>query len=576
MKYLLYFNAFLFPFDGKILLVGGKYNKRIVATQLIQEIVRICSVASDECEIISYLSSQFDVSKSSLKELLDKLSNRGFLVKDTVRIPNFACVDDDSHSHEISHLAIVTCDRPRALKASTLGYIKNAQAHSYDLHYLVSDDSFSSRQQNIDVLSEISKELKCNILFFGSSERESLVRKLAKMCDMPQYVLAFGLYPKALNLFDGNIFSAGASRNCAIAVSQCRNLLVIDDDSLPIGNYSSMDRQLSFSQGAPNYQHEDYVSQPLEYDNREIDIVGLNNIYLGKTLGSILSSSSSICVEKFFNNTPLILSEGSHWLKTRIAFTTNSIQGVEDVSVDTLLNQKSLNRGWYVEKGDSDCVCTNPFLLTTTATGIANDVFRIPFVPVFRNEDVMTGYFFNSLFPNSLGVRLNTNLYHNKVGGYTSILQSTSDFYQEVLYPYLLQRIIRITNSSSNLVIDFRRRLQLLVSSIKTVCGDNAKQMIYNISDVDPHFSYDISTLLELSKVQKSNYTESNQYPYMKTIPNSYLELVSNSRIALFREVLLQYCNLLSNWHIILDACLSIDSLPASHFEKGRFYCYKG
>src|SRR5699024_2876012 len=103
----------------------------------------------------------------------------------------------------------------------------------------------------------------------------------------------------------------------------------------------------------------------------------------------------------------------------------------------------------------------------------------------------MTGYFFNSLFPNSLGVRLNTNLYHNKVGGYTSILQSTSDFYQEVLYPYLLQRIIRITNSSSNLVIDFRRRLQLLVSSIKTVCGDNAKQMIYNISDVDPHFSYD-------------------------------------------------------------------------------------
>ena len=82
MKYLLYFNAFLFPFDGKILLVGGKYNKRIVATQLIQEIVRICSVASDECEIISYLSSQFDVSKSSLKELLDKLSNRGFLASD--------------------------------------------------------------------------------------------------------------------------------------------------------------------------------------------------------------------------------------------------------------------------------------------------------------------------------------------------------------------------------------------------------------------------------------------------------------------------------------------------------------
>lgn len=568
IKYLQY-NASLVPLDGKIVLCGGRFGKKILANDIIVEIMRLTSIAICERDLIDYICTKFSISKKIAKEILILLQQKGFLAKDYIVISHRTA--HSFRTSSISSFGLITCDRPDALKSAISSYIANAHNYNHEVDFFVVDDSNYSHRKNLNILQELSGKYECCIHYMGTRERKKLVDLLEHQLNTLGELLLFGLFPKSHLKESATVFSAGAARNCAMAFSPERKLLVADDDSLPIGNYSSKLRTLSFSRGTASKRNLYFNKQPSTYMNHDIDVITLNNAYLGKSLQEILADQKTIELTTFFNKCPIFLGNQNKYFDSVVGFTVNSIQGVEDISVGTFLLGDNYKEKWFVEETNSDCICAQPLLLTTTVTGIDPKVFTVPFIPTFRNEDIMTGMIYNKIDPLAIAAHINSNLLHNKEGGYSAIRNSKSNFYEEIVFPDIFHSILNATNMLiPNTVLPLQKKTQILKNCVDAICGKNCNEMIHNLCAIDNALLDRLSQKIHYSLEKTCKLFD---LPYTQTIPRTIDELVTNDRIDMLRKSLLQYMDLLVFWPEIIDVCGTLKNkslFPTCSFNKGK------
>ena len=72
MKHEKYFQykVSLIPIDGNIVLVGGKFNRKIIANEIIIAIIRMTSLPVNEENIYDYICNMFNVSENRVKKVL--------------------------------------------------------------------------------------------------------------------------------------------------------------------------------------------------------------------------------------------------------------------------------------------------------------------------------------------------------------------------------------------------------------------------------------------------------------------------------------------------------------------------
>lgn len=547
----LQYNSKVYILGREWVLIGGRFNKKIIADVVVLEIIRMAGYATEEKEIIRHIGKKYSMSDDKVLDILNTLVEKGFLIKNHIKVPTQNYAMD---SRKIEYMGIITCEREQALKKSLGSYIRNAQKNAHDITYVVIDDSSHNAQcSNINTIKYIAQEQCCKVGYMGFKERKKMVDLLCQHTTVSREIILYAFLPNMTEKWKDILFTAGAARNCLNAVSPYDKYIVIDDDSLPLGNYSERERKIAFSQGQGIAEHHYGIGDRLS--NANIDLIELNNMYLGKKLKQILSNIQEVNINDYANDTKILLDQLDIYKESNIAVTTNTIQGIRDISVDTLLfSEQEKNTNWYIEKMKADYICSNPFLLTTTATGIDPIYFKIPFIPICRNEDVITGMIFNFLDGFALGVSINSNLTHAKAGGYTAIKNSQSNFYEEILYPILLKNILlKMQMNVPNVILPISKKIAIFKQYIVAVCGKSPKEMFSNITSMN-------STIMEVcfAKIQEIKSPRKEKWSYVSTYPDSIDEILKSKKLADFRNMLLDYVELLEAWEELLHGCNKI------------------
>lgn len=538
------------PLEGKWIVSGGRYNKKLVVHPIHLEIFRLSSVLISEVELVNLISSKFNVSQEEVKQLICEFVDKGFLVCDEFAVPSLSTSKKDHR--KIEYLGIITCDRPQALCEALEMYIKNAYKNGHDLTFFVVDDSRHSQKENKKNIAHIAKELRCPVGYIGDSERRELIQLVSEGTGFSKELVSFAFYPNGK--MDTVRFSAGAARNCGVAFCAGAKYLLADDDSLPIGNNSTANRELSFSQGMPPLLKSFNRECQEKESNCDIDVISYIKKYLGKTTREILEEHGSVDVGHYFNNTPVLVDKLKNFLDVRIGFSMCTIQGVRDISVDTYLDDEYIHDGWYFERADSDCICSSPLLLTTTLTGFDSKQFVVPFFPIYRNEDVMTSMFLNSIDTYALSVTVNANLWHKKEKGHQEITYSKSNFYEEILFPKMLESILKnYYVSVPGSILPNEKRINMVKEYIEGICAEDSSKFISNICTMDYHLLEVCSKKMDHIKKLRKNVQQ--DYAYWRTYPKNKEELLSSNNIEMFRKALLQYVALLKVWDQILNSC---------------------
>lgn len=538
------------PLGQKWIVSGGKYQKNIIVGAEYIDLFRLASVPISENELITSVMKKYNVSYENVKQILCKLLEKGFLVCD--EFMDLPKTKDKNNLNAIEYLGIITCDRPQALYESLEAYVQNIYHNGHDLSLFVIDDSRYSQKENRENIARIAKKYRCSIGYIGDDEKLKLIQLISEHTGISKELINFAFYPnKELEM---DRFSAGAARNCGSALCAGSRYLLADDDSFPIGNYTTIDRKISFSQGMPSVSKLLDVECNVKESNYDIDVISYIMKYLGKSTREVLEENGGIDVDHYFNNSPVLMDKFRNYIDSRIAFSMCTIQGVRDISVDTYLEERCIRDGWYFERTDSDCICSSPLLLTTTLTGFDPQYFVTPFFPIFRNEDVMTSMFFNAIDPYALAVAVNANLWHKKDNGHKAIACSKSNFYEEILFPKMLESILKnYCISVHRSILPYEKQMNMMKEYIEGICGKNVSDFISNVCKMD-HDLLEICSR-KIEHIQELRRVKNEKFQYWLSYPESIEELLTNNNVGIFRHTLLQYVTLLQYWKQILDSC---------------------
>lgn len=538
------------PLEKNWIVSGGKYQKKLNVGLIHLDIFRLASVPISENELTDSIVRKYNVSHENVKQVLCELLEKGFLV--CSKVMDFPKAKNKVDLGTIDYLGIITCDRPQALCESLEAYIKNANNNGHNLSFFVVDDSRYSQKENRENITRIAQKYRCSIGYVGDEEKLALIQLICEYTGISKELISFAFYPnKERNMAS---FSAGAARNCGAALCAGTKYLLADDDSMPVGNYTTSNRKLSFSQGMPHVLKSLDKEGQIKECNYNVDAISYISRYLGKSTREVLEESGSIDVDHYHNNSPVLMDKYRNYIDSRIGFSMCTIQGVRDISVDTYLEEGCIQDGWYFERTDSDCICSSPLLLTTTLTGFDPQYFVTPFFPIFRNEDVMTSMFLNAIDPYALSVVVNVNLWHKKDNGHKEIACSKSNFYEEILFPMMLECILqnyRITVHSS--IIPYEKQINMIKEYIEGICGEDSLEFISNICKIDHNLLEKCSRKIE--HIQELRRVKNKEFQYWLSYPKSIEEMLSSHHIREFRETLIQYVKLLQCWGQILDLC---------------------
>ncbi|MEN2774628.1 hypothetical protein ABCY62_06180 [Acetivibrio clariflavus] len=555
-----------------IVVMGGKYNKKIKANSCVLDILSKTSSPIEEEKLLNHLEMKFKINLNTGKSLLLKLLNIGFL--ETNNIYTLNCIEQKTKdSTEIKSLNIPTYLRPKELFKCMKSYSDNFQKNSHYIDYYVFDDSPLDRSKdNYEILKKVKKDIRNDIFYIDLEEKEKFIDIIAKECGVEKRIIEFGFLPKRI-FESAELFSTGANRNFIMAYTIGDCFLMADDDSCCLGIGNNSNSNIYFSSGRGNIKNQIIESKDLEdiKFNEELDILGYHEKYIGKPLKEILFDKK-VKVITYDMVTPennIFPNNYSLYENSIVHFTFNTIFGWPDQTADEVLYDylENNNMDYLIgsanktifESAPGDIIYSNPFLLTSTLTGIDNRKSMCPFIPVYRNEDVHYGYFLNYLDPYILSVCINVSLKHDRKKSTNRLEAFFKNFYGDIVLSYVLYTCLnKLKIKIPKEYLDANIRKLVFSKSIKYICGKNRFDFTNNLLElkIDLHKLWHEKRAL-IDSIDET-IRDSQFYLKLNECLSSFDKFINNDEWELIREVLILYSDLLAEWDSIMEVCIKL------------------
>lgn len=556
-------------YNTDLIITGGGYNKKIKANDCVLEILKKTSSAVEEEELLIYLNMKFKTGFDAGKSLLSKLLNLGFLETNTI----YSLKDIEyksSDSTKIKSLNVPTYLRPSELSKCIKSYSDNFQKNSHYIDYYVFDDTSLDRsKENYEALKEARKDLGTDIFYIDLEEKKRFIDIITKECNLERSLIEFGFMPNRLFKVH-NLFMSGANRNFIMAYTIGDCFLMADDDSYCLGFENNISTDIYFSTGRGNINKQYIQSKDLEgiTPNDNLDILGNHEKYMGKSLKEILYNKKieEITFDMITPDNHIFPNNYTFYENSKVHFTFNTILGWPDQTVDEALYDYLQNRNMDYLLGSSnktifecapgDTIYSNPFLLTTTLTGIDNRNSICPFMPIYRNEDVHYGYFLNYLDPYSISSCINVSLLHDKKRSTNQLEAFYKNFYGDIVLSYILYILLnRLKIEMPKEYLDINTRKLIFSSSIKNICGKNRCDFINNLLKL----KFDLNKLWhEKRELVNSLYKSIQDDKSCLELSECFMDFnkfITSEEWELMRRVLILYSDLLLEWDNIMEAC---------------------
>jgi hypothetical protein len=126
-------------------------------------------------------------------------------------------------------LAVVTCERPEALRRCLTSHARHARAVGRSIEPIVLSDTRTKagRQLERTMLAQLARELEVPIRYAGSEEKQRLAKRLARKLGCDRALVDFAIRGPA-----GVMRTAGANRNAALLETCGRKVWMVDDDTV--------------------------------------------------------------------------------------------------------------------------------------------------------------------------------------------------------------------------------------------------------------------------------------------------------------------------------------------------------
>lgn len=557
--------------EEDLLITGGRYQKRVRATSLMIEILKMTGQPMQEEKLINKLQNKFQISQERLKEYLEKLSDLGFLEKDVIYICKQEHEKYQDIQSEICSFNVPTYQRKEELKRCLESYIQNFKEYGHVLKYYIYDDTNVYKDYvNSKFLQEIVNANQVSISCIGLKEKKELINLLAK--DFKRELIEFSFLPS--NLFQKKkYFMAGANRNCILAYNAGENFLMADDDSLCKGIKEEKSSCLMFSIGRGSIEKSNITYEHLKKLTKDLrcDLIKEHKQFLGKRLGQLLKEKQISKIDYNMIESQNVIFPNAYdlYCDSKIAFTFHSILGWPDQTADEVIREslKYNNIDFLMGKDNQyirECVKGNVIyakahLLTTTLTGMTGEEILVPFMPVYKNEDIHFSYFLNYIQPYGLSCGLQQNLLHNKTSMSDQLANFYNHFYGDIVFSYVLLELLKKLKSNiPEKYMPISVRIKILAQYIQEVCGKNEKDFVANILslkiDLEKLYvekKFYIDELKRTFSINLELYQMKNGYNGLK----SYHDFLIHSEWKAMRKVLIYYVQLLTQWKDILQAC---------------------
>lgn len=566
-------------YDEDFIIAGGRYNKKIKANEGIFEILKKTSYAIEEDVLLSYLNKTLNIGFDTGKNLISKLLKLGFI--ETNSIYSFRDLKVISKkNNKIRSLNIPTYLRPHQLGNCVSSYYKNFQNYAHYIDYYIFDDTpIHKVKENYLVLQKLKKDLSTNIFYVGLDEKEKFIELVAKECKLERKLIEFAFMPQGL-FNNKRLFMSGSNRNFILAYTVGECFFMADDDSCCSGFKNNTNSNIYFSTGRGNINKQYIRSRDLEniIFKKDLDILNMHEEYIGKSLKEIFYDKKikEITFDMLTPDNDIFPNNFNFYENSNIHFTFNTTMGWPDQTADELLYDY-LNNGdieyllglsnkTILEGAPGSTIYSNPFLLTTTLTGLDNTSPLCPFMPVYRNEDVHYSYFLNYLNPYSLSSCINVSLLHDKRKSVNQLESFYKNFYGDIVLSYILYNLLnRLKIQIPNEYVDNNARKFIFFNSIREICGKNQIDFTDNLINLNVDLNKLWNEKRELVNKIYNNFENNKASIEISEYFMDFNKFINNEEWDFMRRVLILYSDLLLEWENIMETCYALkleDKLP--------------
>ncbi|MEJ2521100.1 MAG: hypothetical protein P8Y91_12295 [Desulfuromonadales bacterium] len=417
--------------DGTVLLNNPRNGNRMAVTTKVRVALTLCDEFRTLDEHVAHIADgQASGPKAdTVRGVLNSVRDQGLVLSTRDLCAELAPVPTADPVAEQPVLAIITCDRPKAL-ARLLDSMVNVVDLGNVARFYVIDDSRSdaNQERNAEIVASRAKRLDFDITHFGARAARDFVDHL--VAELPEHEESIRFLLDRSRWAD--TYSPGVARNYAQLLSVGHPQIVFDDDTV-CRLYRAGFRENAVTFGSP-------LKQALFFDEHETqamvppasgwDPVKEHLRCLGHTVPEALGalSGETFAPDSFRTADPgfaAALNRDSRVLITEFGAvgdpgTTNYdwIGELPPASLNVLLRDAEQRR---LALSESRCwTGVNRFIFTPSATmsvntGLDNRQLLPPYFPVNRNEDKLFGDATAFLHPNAVTVDYPLAILHLRV-----------------------------------------------------------------------------------------------------------------------------------------------------------------
>ncbi len=352
------------------------------------------------CTIRGLLPEQAEEIDQSLRQCI----LHGLLVaKQDILITETTSEAERSEAGKITSIGIPTRDRPGRLEASVTSYARNVADHAQPVTITVMEDSAApdARARSQQMLRKVRKRYGIEILYAGYEEKRKYADKLIDALDGGRGEVEFALFGDPVCSY-----RPGANRNALLLETAGDLYLSFDDDSacsFYTGDQSGNDTALVLA-GDSDPTKIQYLTDRSEVysrlDDSQDDIVAMHEVYLGKSLASVIQCARNYgqvqCNEMCAHLLKSLLAK-----KGAIMASFNGLIG--DCGMNSRIPAMSLIKRKMHTAAQLQCAATCREMVRSAAkptiwhgpgwmnfaSGLDNRKLLPPFMPVERSEDTV-------------------------------------------------------------------------------------------------------------------------------------------------------------------------------------------
>lgn len=312
--------------------------------------------------------------------------------------------------------AIITWERPEALKRLLVSMVDNCDTGKLQCLYVIDDSrSRENQEKNQAVADEFAPRFSSPLHYFGRAEQRGLIEALVKKIPHHEDAVRFLIDPDMWV----EQWTAGLSRNLATFLSVGHRLVVMDDDVIcdvydPPGlrpgiTFSDSPRENDFFASADEWADWRQAINPDPID-RHMQVLGLTLAEAVAILGHQnlspqgFKNTTSLLASELQPDSPVLLTEcgslgcpgtnNNTWLPSMADGSLKKMLASQRKTSNALTHRKV----WSGRSNPHFAQHSN----MSQVTGLDNRQLLPPYLPILRGQDLLFGYMLDYMFPASV------------------------------------------------------------------------------------------------------------------------------------------------------------------------------